>query len=110
MPRARVKDGTRILPFVKVRWLCEVFLTSWSRQQRETFSASLALHAGNSLVTGEFPLQRPVTQSFDVLSFICAWINGWVNNRGTDDLGRQRARYDVIVMVQSDGNIAIICF
>ena len=32
----------------------------------ETFSASLALCAGNSPVTGEFPTQRPVTRSFDV--------------------------------------------
>ena len=32
----------------------------------ETLSASLALCAGNSPVTGEFPAQRPVTWSFDV--------------------------------------------
>ena len=32
----------------------------------ETFSASLALYAGNSPVPGEFPAQRPVTRSFDV--------------------------------------------
>ena len=31
----------------------------------ETFSAFLAICAGNSPVTGEFPAQRPVTQSFD---------------------------------------------
>ena len=32
----------------------------------ETFSALLALCAGNSQVTGEFPSQRPVTRSYDV--------------------------------------------
>ena len=32
----------------------------------ETFSALLALCAGNSLVTGEFPSQRPVTRIFNV--------------------------------------------
>ena len=32
----------------------------------ETFSALLAIWAGNSPVTGEFPAQRPVTRSFDV--------------------------------------------
>ena len=32
----------------------------------ETFSALLAICAGNSPVPGEFPPQRPVTQSFDV--------------------------------------------
>ena len=32
----------------------------------ETFSALLALSAGNSSATGEIPSQRPVTRSFDV--------------------------------------------
>ena len=40
--------------------------TAWWRHQMETFSAILALCAGNSPVTGEFPTQRPVTRSFDV--------------------------------------------
>ena len=39
---------------------------SWWRHQMETFSALLARCEGNSPVTGEFPSQRPVTQSFDV--------------------------------------------
>ena len=39
---------------------------SWWRHQMETFSALLALCAGNSPVTGEFPKQRSVTRSFDV--------------------------------------------
>ena len=38
----------------------------WWRHQMETFSALLAICAGNSPVPGEFPTQRPVTQSFDV--------------------------------------------
>ena len=32
----------------------------------ESFSALLAICAGNSPVPGEFPTQRPVTRSFDV--------------------------------------------
>ena len=32
----------------------------------ETFSALLAICAGNSPVPGEFPTQRPVTRSFDI--------------------------------------------
>ena len=32
----------------------------------ETFYALLAICAGNSPVTGEFPAQRPMTQSFDI--------------------------------------------
>ena len=38
----------------------------WWRHQMETFSALLAICAGNSPVTGEFPAKRPVTRSFDV--------------------------------------------
>ena len=38
----------------------------WWQHQMETFSALLALCAGNSPVTGEFPSQRQVTRSFDV--------------------------------------------
>ena len=36
------------------------------RHEMETFAALLALCAGNSPVTDEFPTQRPVTRSFDV--------------------------------------------
>ena len=39
---------------------------SWWRHHMETFSALLAICAGNSPVTGEFPAQRPVTRNFDV--------------------------------------------
>ena len=39
---------------------------TWWRHQMETFSASLAICARNSSVTGEFPAQRPVMRSFDV--------------------------------------------
>ena len=40
-------------------------LPRW-RHQMETFSALLAICAGNSPVPGEFPTQRPVTRIFDV--------------------------------------------
>ena len=33
-----------------------------------------------------------------MFSLICAWINGWVNNREAGDLTRHRAHYDVTVM------------
>ena len=41
-------------------------VVSWWRHQMEAFSALLAICAGNSPGTGEFPTQRPVTRSFDV--------------------------------------------
>ena len=40
---------------------------SWWRHQLGTFSVSLALCAGNSSNTGEFPSQMPVARSCDVL-------------------------------------------
>ena len=42
------------------------FIASWWRHQMETFSALLAICAGNSPVPGVFPAQRPVTRSVDV--------------------------------------------
>ena len=43
-----------------------IVLVTWWRHQMETFSPLLAICAGNSPVSGEFPAQRPVTRSFDV--------------------------------------------
>ena len=39
-----------------------------------------------------------------MFSFICVWIDGWVNNREAGDLRRYRAHYDVIVMKDSKLN------
>ena len=49
-----------------VRKIASKWWHSWWRHQMEIFSALLAICAGNSPVTGEFPTQRPVTRSFDV--------------------------------------------
>ena len=45
---------------------CSNVKISWWPHQMETFSALLAICAGNSPVPGEFPTQRLVTRSFDV--------------------------------------------
>ena len=55
----------------------------------ESFSVLLALCAGNSPVPGEFPSQKPVTQSFDVFFDLCLKKNSWVNNREAGDLRRR---------------------
>ena len=52
---------------------------TWWCHQMETFSALLALCAGNSPVTGGFPAQRLVTLSFDVFFDLCL-NKRWVNN------------------------------
>ena len=71
----------------------------WWRHQIETFSALLAICAGNSPV----PVNSPYNGQWRgtlMFSLICVWINGWVNNREAGDLRRYRAHYDVTVMQQ----------
>ena len=53
----------------------------------------LDLCTGNSSVPGEFPSQKPVTQSFDVFFDL--------RNRESGDLRHHGAHYDVIVMHES---------
>ena len=69
----------------------------------ETFSALLAICAGNSQASGEFPAQRPVTRSFDVFFDLC--VNKRLRkNREAGDLRRYCARYEVIVMIYWKNN------
>ena len=49
----------------------EYHFTTWWRHQMETFSALLAICAGDSQVIGEFPAQRPVMRSFDIFFDLC---------------------------------------
>ena len=70
----------------------------------ETFSASLAICAGNFPHNGQW-------RGALMFSLICAWINDWVNNREAGDLRRQHGHYDVIVMFNPHhGNIITICY
>ena len=57
---------------------CE-HMRSWRHHQMGTFSSLLALCAGNSPVTVEFPAQRPVTWSFDV--FFDLRLNKWISKQ-----------------------------
>ena len=54
-----------------------------------------------------FPLKGQWRRAL-IFSLICAWINGWINNREACDLRRHRAYFDVTVMGQSysHGNTA----
>ena len=70
---------------------------SWWRHQTETFSALLAICVGIYRWTANSP-HRGQWRGALVLSLICAWINGWVNNREAGDRRRHRAHYDVAVM------------
>ena len=46
-------------------------VSPWWHNEMETFSMLLDLCVGNSLVTGKFPSQRPVTWCFDVFFDLC---------------------------------------
>ena len=63
----------------------------------ETFSSLLAICAGNSTVTVEFPAQSQWRGNL-MFSLICVWLNGWVNNGKACDSRRHRGHYDVTVM------------
>ena len=71
----------------------------------ETFSASLAIYAGNSPVAGEFTAQLPVTRSFHIFFDMRLNKRGllWVSNGDVGDLIRHRAHYDVTLMIVLDG-------
>ena len=58
----------------------------------ETFSALLALCTGP---------HKGQWRGALIYYFICAWINGWINNHEAGDLRRHRDHYDVILMVQT---------
>ena len=70
---------------------------TWWRHQMETFSALLAICTANSPHKGQW-------RGALMFSLICAWINGWVNNREAGDLRRYRTHCVVIVM--SSANIS----
>ena len=63
----------------------------------ETFTALLAICAGNSPVTDEFRSQRPVTRSFDAF-FDLLLSKQLGKQRWAGDLKRHHAHYDVTVM------------
>ena len=71
--------------------------TTWWRHHVETFSALLAMGIHRSPVNSPHKGQWREALMFSV---ICAWINGWVNNREAGDLTRHRVHYDVTVMNQ----------
>ena len=70
---------------------------TWWRHQMETFSALLALCAGNSPVPVNSP-HKGQWRGALMFSLICARINEWVSKREAGDLRRYRRHYDVNLM------------
>ena len=71
--RRRGRGGLQTAVPAKWKW------KSWWRHQMETFSALLAICAGNSPLTGDFPSQRPVTRSFGVFFYLR--LNKWLSKQ-----------------------------
>ena len=70
---------------------------SWWRHQMETFPRHWPFVGG----IHRSPVNSPHKGQWHgtlIFSLICAWINGWVNNREAGDLRRHRFYYDVILM------------
>ena len=65
-PECYLTGTMTIIGLFQCQWSDREWHELWWRHQMETFSALLAICAGNSPVPGEFPAQRPVTPSFDV--------------------------------------------
>ena len=72
-------------------------ICAWWRHQMETFPRYMPFVRGihRSHVNSPHKGQRRGALMF---SLICAWINGWVNNRDTGDLRHHRTHYDATVM------------
>ena len=95
--------------FWKCNGLCKLHFTCttrhwkpvliWWRHQMETFTALLAICAGNSPVNSPHKGQWRGALMF---SLICTRINGWVNNGEASDLRRHCAHYDVTVLKSQD--------
>ena len=86
-----------LLWYMTASWHGEIS-HSWWRHQMETFSALLAICAGNSSVPVN-SLHKGQWRGALMFSLICVWINGWVNNHEAGDLRRYHVYYNVIVML-----------
>ena len=78
----------------------EVHLMMTSSNGKKIPRNCMALCAGKSLVPVTSP-HKGQWRGALMFSFICVWINGWVNNREAGDLRRHRGHYDVNVVSQN---------
>ena len=77
---------------------------TWWRHKMKTFPCYWPFNWwASDTVNGAFPSQRGQQWRGALMaSLICAWTNGWANNRNAGDLRRYRTHYDTTVM-QHDG-------
>ena len=109
-PLAQKMDWWKVIIWANDGLVCWYITTRhqngiWWRHQMETFSAVLAICARNSLVTGEFPTQRPVTRSFNVF-FDLRLNKRFSKQYEAGNLKHHHAHYDVTEMVY---DVKIFC-
>ena len=75
-------------------WYSFLYCTMTSSNGKKYFRVTGPLSPLNSPHKGQW-------RGALMFSLICAWINGWVNNREAGDLRRHGAHYDVIVMSEA---------
>ena len=85
----------------KLRFYLFLDPRSWWRCQTETFSALLAHCAGNSPLSPMNSLHKGHWGGVLMLSLIRTGTNGWENSSDEGDLRRNRAHYEVTVIVLS---------
>ena len=84
-----VSNNLSLFNLYCVCWVCCLY--PWWRHQMEIFSALLAICAGKSPVTVEFPSQRAIDAELWYFLWSAHRINGWVNSREAGDLRRHRS-------------------
>ena len=73
-------------------------VNAWYRHQMDTFFPRYCHFVRGSRRSPVNSPHKGQWRGALLIFVICAWINGWVNNRGTGDLRRHRAHYNFIVM------------
>ena len=83
------------------------YVMTWWRHQMDTFSALLAMCAGNSPAPVTSP-HKGQWRGALMFSLICTRINGWVNNGEAGDLRRHHAHCDVTVMKKEQTQVSVL--
>ena len=92
------RSSTTLISILIRRLISNCIHSPWWRHQMETFSALLALCVWGIHRSPVISAHNGQWRGALMFFFICAWINGWINNREASDLGCHCAHYDVTVM------------
>ena len=116
-PQNLLLNCCRTCKWCLIKWLCSFtgwFEHKWARSKYQGQGQVITFHHDDVIKWKHFPRNWPFVRGIHrspvnsphkgqcrgalMFSFICVWINDWVNNREAGDLRRYRAHSDVIVM------------